>query len=88
MGVMGAWGELFERPLETFSKGQIKKIELCRSFINPADLFIWDEPLNNLDIYSREQLEAVILKFEPTMIFTEHDLTFVTNIATSVVTLA
>jgi lincosamide and streptogramin A transport system ATP-binding/permease protein len=87
MGVMGAWGELFERPLETFSKGQIKKIELCRSFMNPADLFIWDEPLNNLDIYSREQLEAVILKFEPTMIFTEHDLTFVANTATSVVTL-
>ncbi len=87
MGVMGAWGELFDRPIETFSKGQIKKIELCRSFLNPVDLFIWDEPLNNLDIYSREQLEAVILKYEPTMIFTEHDQTFVANIATSVVSL-
>ncbi len=87
MGVMGAWGELFERPLETFSKGQVKKIELCRSFLHPVDLFIWDEPLNNLDIFSREQLEAVILKYEPTMIFTEHDQVFVSNIATSVVSL-
>lgn len=87
MGVMGAWGDLFERPIETFSKGQIKKIELCRSFLNPADVFIWDEPLNNLDIYSREQIETVILKYQPTMIFTEHDLKFVTNIATSVIAL-
>ena len=35
LGVMGAWGELFNRPLETFSKGQLKKVELCRSFLNP-----------------------------------------------------
>ncbi|MBL8007750.1 MAG: ABC-F family ATP-binding cassette domain-containing protein [Ignavibacteria bacterium] len=85
MGVMGAWGELFDRPLETFSKGQIKKAELCKSFLNPGDLLIWDEPLNYLDINSREQLEKVILDYNPTLLFTEHDKKFVDNIATGII---
>ncbi len=85
LGVMGAWGELFDRPLETFSKGQLKKVELCKSFLEPCDLMIWDEPLNYLDVSSREQLEEVILGFKPTILFTEHDKTFVENIATEVI---
>lgn len=88
LGVMGAWGELFERPLETFSKGELKKVELCRSFISPANILIWDEPLNYLDVMSREQLEEVILEFEPTMLFTEHDKAFVENVATKVVSMS
>lgn len=87
MGVMGAWGEIFERPLETFSRGELKKVELCRSFIEPGNLLIWDEPMNYLDIMSREQIEDVILEYEPTMLFTEHDMKFIQNIATSVVSL-
>ncbi|HMS64026.1 MAG TPA: ATP-binding cassette domain-containing protein [Ignavibacteria bacterium] len=85
LGVMGAWGELFDRPLEKFSKGELKKAELCKSFIKPFDLLIWDEPLNYLDIASREQLEKVILEHEPTILFTEHDKKFVENVATKVV---
>lgn len=85
LGVMGAWGELFDRPLETFSKGEIKKVELCKSFLSPGNLIIWDEPLNYLDVNSREQLEEVILEFEPTMIFTEHDKKFIENTATKVI---
>ena len=78
-------GELFERPLETFSRGELKKVELCKSFMYPGRLLIWDEPLNYLDIKSREQLEEVILEFKPTMLFTEHDKAFVENVATKVV---
>lgn len=85
LGVMGAWGEIFERPLETFSKGELKKVELCKSFMYPGSLLIWDEPLNYLDVMSREQLEEVILEFEPTMLFTEHDKTFVEKAATRIV---
>ncbi|MBK8550720.1 MAG: ABC-F family ATP-binding cassette domain-containing protein [Ignavibacteria bacterium] len=88
LGVMGAWGELFERPLETFSKGELKKVELCKSFIEPGNLLIWDEPLNYLDVMSREQLEVVILESGPTMLFTEHDKMFVENVATNVVAMS
>ena len=69
------------------AKGEIKKIELCKSFLESYDLFIWDEPLNYLDIMSREQIERVVLKYKPSLIFTEHDKIFIENIATKVIRL-
>lgn len=87
MGVLGASGNLFERPLESFSKGELKKVELCKSYLEPNDLLIWDEPLNYLDVMSREQIEIVILKHKPSMIFTEHDKVFIEKIATHVIKL-
>lgn len=85
LGVFGVEGEIFDRPLETFSQGQLKKVDLCRSFIASADLFLWDEPINYIDVMSREQIEDVILKYEPTLLFVEHDKYFVDKIATQIV---
>lgn len=85
LAVLGTRGDVFDRPLETFSRGEIKKIELCRSFLKPYDLLLWDEPLNYIDIMSREQIEEVVLKNEPTMIFVEHDAAFIKNVATEVI---
>ena len=87
LAVFGARGDIFERPLETYSRGEIKKIELCRSFLKPYDLLLWDEPLNYIDIMSREQIEEVALKNEPTMIFVEHDAAFIDNVATEIISL-
>lgn len=82
LGSFGVCGEIFERPLEHFSAGELKKIELCRSFMEPAHILIWDEPLNYIDIKSREQIEKVILEHKPTMIFVEHDEVFIERVAT------
>ena len=87
LGSLGSCGEIFERPLETFSMGELKKVELTRSFLYPVDLLIWDEPLNYVDIAGRERIEEVIMKNSPTMIFVEHDTYFIDKIATSVVKL-
>jgi lincosamide and streptogramin A transport system ATP-binding/permease protein len=87
MGTVGAEGEIFERPLETFSMGELKKVSLCKSFMEEYDLFIWDEPLNYLDVMSREQIENVILEYEPTIIFTEHDRKFIESVATELIAL-
>ena len=48
---------------------------------------MWDEPLNFIDVYSRMQIEALLLEFAPTMVFVEHDGVFRERIATKVVTL-
>src|SRR5690606_5619188 len=79
---------IFGRPLETFSRGQLKKVDLCFSFLEPADLLLWDEPLNWLDYATREQLEEVLLQSRPTMLFVEHDRWFVDRVATRVIDLA
>lgn len=84
LGVLGVGGEIFEHPLETFSRGQLKKVDLCRSFCSPAHLLLWDEPINYIDIAAREQIESVILEYQPTLVFIEHDQYFVDKIATDV----
>ena len=60
---------------------------LVRSMMTPADLLLWDEPMNYLDVDSREMLETGILRGSPTMIFIEHDAMFIDNIATEVIDL-
>jgi lincosamide and streptogramin A transport system ATP-binding/permease protein len=87
MGVLGVGGEIFDRPLETFSMGERKKVDLCRSFISPVNFLLWDEPLNYIDLFSRQQIEDVILKYKPTMIFIEHDKYFIEKVATRIVNL-
>lgn len=72
----------FEKNIEDYSAGQKKKVLIAKSLIQPAHLFVWDEPLNYIDVFSREQIEKVILEYKPTMLFVEHDITFVEKIAT------
>ncbi len=85
MGSFGVSGDVFDRALETFSQGQLKKVDLVRSLLTEADLIIWDEPLNYIDVLSREQIEAAIVASGPTMVFVEHDQRFVDHIATEVI---
>ncbi|MBQ8175439.1 MAG: ABC-F type ribosomal protection protein [Oscillospiraceae bacterium] len=77
--------ELFERKIESYSGGQKKKVLIAGSLCEQAHLYIWDEPLNFIDILSRIQIEELITKFRPTMIFVEHDKTFCENTATKTV---
>jgi lincosamide and streptogramin A transport system ATP-binding/permease protein len=72
----------FEKDISEFSGGQKKKVLLAKSLAEPAHIFVWDEPLNFVDIFSRIQIEELILSYQPTMIFVEHDRTFSDAIAT------
>ena len=77
----------FLKNIENYSEGQKKKVLLATSLLTPAHLYIWDEPLNYIDIFSRMQIEKLILEYEPTMLFVEHDKKFCEKIATKVVEL-
>lgn len=77
----------FEKSIEEFSGGQKKKVLLAKSLCEHAHLYVWDEPLNFIDIYSRMQIEQLIKEFSPTMIFVEHDKTFRNEIATKTIRL-
>ncbi len=72
----------FEKEMESFSSGQKKKVLIAASLCRPAHLYLWDEPLNFIDILSRLQVEELILRHQPTMIFVEHDAAFCRKIAT------
>lgn len=79
--------EQLEKRLEDYSEGQKKKVLLAASLTARAHLYIWDEPLNYIDVLSRMQIEELILTYCPTLLFVEHDREFVERVATKTVQL-
>ena len=73
--------------LTALSMGQKKKVLLARSLCTPAHLYIWYEPLNYIDVWSRMQIEELLLTCRPTMVLVEHDGAFRRKIATKSVRL-
>lgn len=80
--------EQFEKNMEDWSAGQRKKVLIARSLCESAHLYIWDEPLNYIDVWSRMQIEELLLAFQPTMLFVEHDAAFRQRIATETITIS
>lgn len=77
----------FEKDIAHYSGGQKKKLLIAKSLCEKAHIYIWDEPLNFIDIYSRMQIEELIQKFNPTMVFVEHDQAFQQTVATKTISM-
>ena len=73
--------------MSEFSEGQKKKVLIAKSLCQKPHLHVWDEPLNFIDIFSRMQIEELLLSYKPTILFVEHDVAFCTSIATKTVSL-
>ncbi|MEI5995331.1 Lsa family ABC-F type ribosomal protection protein [Candidatus Enterococcus mansonii] len=84
---LGMERDVFHNRIEQMSMGQRKKVELAKSLAQPAELYIWDEPLNYLDVFNQEQLEKVIQSVKPTMLLVEHDQAFLEKVATKIISL-
>ncbi|MCL2461890.1 MAG: ABC-F type ribosomal protection protein [Defluviitaleaceae bacterium] len=76
----------FEKDMRDYSAGQKKKALLARSLCQQAHVYIWDEPLNYIDVLSRIQIEELILAYRPTLLFVEHDKVFCDKVATRTIT--
>ena len=63
------------------------KVLLAKSICEQANIYIWDEPLNYVDVFSRMQIEKLIDEYHLTMIFVEHDETFGNKIANKILNL-
>ncbi|WP_168118970.1 ribosomal protection-like ABC-F family protein [Paenibacillus sp. HB172176] len=77
----------FEKDIASYSGGQKKKVLIARSLCDAAHLYVWDEPLNFIDVISRMQLEELLLAYKPTILFVEHDQAFCEHIATKTIEL-
>ena len=76
-----------DKDMAELSAGQRKKVLIARSLCEPAHLHVWDEPLNYIDVVSRMQIEDMLLRAAPTLLFVEHDKFFCDRIATKVIEL-
>ena len=85
MGSFVVAGKMFDRLLETFSQGQLEKVDLTRFLLTDADMQMWDEPLNYTAVLSRDRIEVGIVDSRLTITCVEHDSRFVDNIGMDVI---
>jgi lincosamide and streptogramin A transport system ATP-binding/permease protein len=84
---LGMERKQFTQKIETMSQGQQKKVELARSLSQEAELYLWDEPLNYLDVYNHEQIIQLLESNHPTMLLVEHDQSFVERVSNQIISL-
>src|SRR2546421_699685 len=76
-----------ERPLSTFSGGELTRGSLARVLAGAPDLLLLDEPTNHLDVESLEWLEQKLLSVDAAVVLVAHDRWFLEAVGTSVLEL-
>jgi ATPase subunit of ABC transporter with duplicated ATPase domains len=79
--------ECADRPIETLSGGERKRLALEVIFGSPFDVVLLDEPDNTLDIEGKTWLEDTVRSDPRTILFVSHDRTVIQRAATRIVTL-
>ncbi len=72
-------GEI-HRPLSTFSGGERNRLQLALNLKRPADIWIFDEPTNDLDLETQIILEKTLEEFKGSVILISHDRAFLKNV--------
>lgn len=84
---LGVERHVFQQNIEEMSLGQQKKVALAKSLSESATVYIWDEPLNYLDIDNQHQLVTLLKSIKPTMLVVEHDARFISEVADDIIIL-
>ncbi|MFN8188645.1 MAG: ABC-F family ATP-binding cassette domain-containing protein [Gaiellales bacterium] len=84
---LGFADEHHERPLSTFSGGELTRAALARAFAGDPDLLLLDEPTNHLDLASLEWLERELQAIDAAVILVAHDRWFLEATTTAVLEL-
>jgi ATP-binding cassette, subfamily F, member 3 len=77
-----------DRPLGTFSGGELTRASLARALSGGPDLLLLDEPTNHLDVRNLEWLERELATLDAAVILVAHDRWFLEAVTTSVLELA
>jgi ATP-binding cassette subfamily F protein 3 len=84
---LGFGEEDLDRPLDTFSGGQLTRASLARALATNADVLLLDEPTNHLDIESLEWLEQTLVDLDAAIVLVAHDRWFLEAVGTAVLEL-
>src|SRR5439155_24568455 len=76
-----------DRPLETFSGGDLTRASLARALSGDPDLLLLDEPTNHLDVENLEWLEQELQSLDAGVILVAHDRRFLEAVTTAVLEL-
>ena len=78
---MGFTKQMLEKDVCELSLGQKKIVMIALSLCEKADIYLWDEPLNYIDVYIRKEIERLLKDSDITMVFVEHDKSFSDSVA-------
>jgi ATP-binding cassette, subfamily F, member 3 len=84
---LGFRDDQLERPLASFSGGELTRASLARALAGDPELLLLDEPTNHLDIASLEWLEGYLVGLDAAVILVAHDRWFLEAVGTSVLEL-
>jgi ATP-binding cassette, subfamily F, member 3 len=76
-----------DRPLATFSGGELTRGSLARALAGDPDLLLLDEPTNHLDVTSLEWLERELAAMDAAIVLVAHDRWFLEATTTAVLEL-
>jgi ATP-binding cassette subfamily F protein 3 len=77
-----------DRPLQTFSGGELTRASLARALGGDPDLLLLDEPTNHLDVASLEWLERELESLDAAVILVAHDRWFLEAVTTATLELS
>jgi ATP-binding cassette subfamily F protein 3 len=84
---LGFADEHLDRPLETFSGGELTRASLARALSGDPDLLLLDEPTNHLDVESLEWLERELQSLDAGIMIVAHDRWFLEAVTNAVLEL-
>jgi ATP-binding cassette, subfamily F, member 3 len=84
---LGFRDEHLDRPLETFSGGELTRASLARALGGDPDLILLDEPTNHLDVESLEWLERELQSLDAGIMIVAHDRWFLEAVTNAVLEL-
>jgi ATP-binding cassette subfamily F protein uup len=71
-----------DSPVQALSGGERNRLLLAKIFTQSANMLVFDEPTNDLDVETLELLEDLLADYQGTLLLVSHDRTFLDNVVT------
>ncbi|MBX3284349.1 MAG: ABC-F family ATP-binding cassette domain-containing protein [Actinobacteria bacterium] len=84
---LGLDGALAHQPTATLSGGQAARVSLAATVLARFDVFLLDEPTNDLDFAGLDRLERFLLDLDAATVVVSHDRAFLERVVTHVLEL-
>lgn len=82
---LGLEADTHFRLVSTLSGGQVSRLMLARTLIQPSDVLLLDEPTNHLDLQGIEWLEAFLKNYKGTILLISHDRYFLDQLTDHII---
>jgi ATPase subunit of ABC transporter with duplicated ATPase domains len=82
---LGLTSTLIDRPVEVLSGGEAARVALAALLLSRFDVYLLDEPTNDLDLDGLERLEQWVLDQRAGILLVSHDRRFLERVVTHVV---